>query len=516
MTRNKVSDPERLNGELITQESLWSKYGFEITELNLRNDSEDIEDIKLRSFRHNMLLQNEENALVLRKHCDTFIHEVVKAGSGYASDALNVVFEVIEYNKSLSRCVVYVRSPCNYLNQRVPPMHSLDIAWSKYNENNSVNFFWDFRGENHMFCITKENMLSCVKNPDLVLGCNAKGELLLVQKGDITRRLVFKDLYGSITWRLEHRISSSSRRDIVGLKKQGFMTEWNEPGTMERKLAGREVCFEVMSKIIHELLSLGEGDSLLPGDAYFGSRIGRSSKHKVDLVEREDDGGCVTLTLSSDAFERCTFRLNPRNKYIQYIATQFYEVNLEISWPANLMFDISFDKPRNSHFIHHVLFVNFVAEADTAKDDPTLPVFFEEVIPAEEHLQMIRNFNTQHKTNFLEKAFFVKWIGKPEHAFDVKESKLVDNQEILLFYQHRGKNQQFCIDMNQQSLHPLEKLDLAWGCRDEALKLVPFRSSEMIRFSNLAKCVHNKKKLGGRRYREIASMSRSNWSGRAR
>ena len=109
MTRNKVSDPERLNGELITQESLWSKYGFEITELNLRNDSEDIEDIKLRSFRHNMLLQNNENALVLRKHRDTFIHEVVKAGSGNASDALNVIFEVIEYNKSLSRCVVYVR-----------------------------------------------------------------------------------------------------------------------------------------------------------------------------------------------------------------------------------------------------------------------------------------------------------------------------------------------------------------------------------------------------------------------
>ena len=141
----------------------------------------------------------------------------------------------------------------------------------------------------------------------------------MVQKGDITRRLVVKDLYGSITWRLEHRISSSSRRDIVGLKKQGFMTEWNEPGTMERKLAGREVCFEVMSKIIHELLNLGEGDALLPGDSYFGSRIGRSSKHKVDLVEREDDGGCVALTLSSDAFERCTFRLDPRNKYIQYI-----------------------------------------------------------------------------------------------------------------------------------------------------------------------------------------------------
>ena len=42
-------------------------------------------------------------------------------------------------------------------------------------------------------------------------------------------------------------------------------------------------------------------------------------------------------------------------------------------------------------------------------------------------------------TKFLEKAFFVKWIGKPEHAFDIQENKLVDNQNILLFWQHRGE-----------------------------------------------------------------------------
>ena len=174
------------------------------------------------------------------------------------------------------------------------------------------------------------------------------------------------------------------------------------------------------------------------------------------------------------------------------------------------MFDIAADKARNEHFIHQVIYVDFCSEADTAKDDPTLPVFLEEVILEDGQVQAIRNFNQNHKTNLQEKSFFVKWIGKPEHAFDVKEGKMVDNQDILLFFQHRGKNQQFCFDENNQSFHPLEKLDLAWGCRNGALKLVPRGSSEMIQFSNLSIFLRKAKMFSGGRNNEIGSMSRSN------
>ena len=94
---------------------------------------------------------------------------------GPSSHVLNVILEVIEFNKGLNRCNVYVRTPPNYVNQRVPPMHAFDIAWGKYTENNAVNFFWSHRGENHMFSVTKDNMLTCAKNPELVVGCNDKG-----------------------------------------------------------------------------------------------------------------------------------------------------------------------------------------------------------------------------------------------------------------------------------------------------------------------------------------------------
>ena len=46
-----------------------------------------------------------------------------------------------------------------------------------------------------------------------------------------------------------------------------------------------------------------------------------------------------------------------RPPFIPQIST--FQVNMDISWPDNLMCDISFDKPRNSHFIHHVLFIDF-------------------------------------------------------------------------------------------------------------------------------------------------------------
>ena len=173
------------------------------------------------------------------------------------------------------------------------------------------------------------------------------------------------------------------------------------------------------------------------------------------------------------------------------------------------MFDISDENQRNTYFIHHVLFVDFNREADTAKEDPTLPVFFEEIILENKDIRYIQKFNRQNNTSFSEKAYFVKWIGKMEHAFDVQDGKLEENKQILVFWQHRGRNQQFCVDEDQQTLHPLGKFELAWGCRDEALKLVLRGDPDVIKFSNLSENLKKKRKLGEGRMREIADMSRA-------
>ena len=41
-----------------------------------------VEDVKLRCFKHQLILKGDTNALVLRKHRDVFIHQVLKAGFG--------------------------------------------------------------------------------------------------------------------------------------------------------------------------------------------------------------------------------------------------------------------------------------------------------------------------------------------------------------------------------------------------------------------------------------------------
>ena len=164
---------------------------------------------------------------------------------------------------------------------------------------------------------------------NLFLGIDDKGELVLVKKDDTARRLVFKNLFESLTWRLQHRLSTFRLQDLTSLKKQGFMKDWVEPGTTERKMPVRSVSWEVMGRLIHEFLDFDEsGQKLIPGDGYFATRIDRCSQHNTKMTNRKDDmNGNVDLTFTSDLVERSVFRVNTKHKAIQYIASQFFEVS---------------------------------------------------------------------------------------------------------------------------------------------------------------------------------------------
>ena len=330
-----VRDPDRLIGELNVKESLMNQYGFDIVDINLCKENEDVEDIALRCLKHTMVLEGRSDAMVLRKEKNFFIHQVVKVGLGTADDAINLIFEIIEYYQSTNRIIVYIRTPCNYLNQRIPAMHGFDVAWGKNEVNNTVNLFWDLRGSNHQFAINTDNTIGCMVQPDIVLGCNSNGELVLVSKNDLGRRLVFQDLFASLTGQLNHRLSTFRMKKLTSLKKAGFMKDWMEAGTSERRMAGRLLSFEMMGRLIHELINFGEGYDLLPGDAYFGARIDGCSKHGVEFVSRKDEGEIddaynIAFTFTSDMFDKCVIRVNTKHKYIQYIASQFHEVSLTL------------------------------------------------------------------------------------------------------------------------------------------------------------------------------------------
>ena len=57
-----------------------------------------------------------------------------------------------------------------------------------------------------------------------------------------------------INWYIKNQFKNSTKCFY-----KGFMEDWMEPGTKERKMAGRETCFEIMSRIIHELNNLRPG-----------------------------------------------------------------------------------------------------------------------------------------------------------------------------------------------------------------------------------------------------------------
>lgn len=330
-TRNKnmkqVSDSEKLKGQLGKRESLMSTYGFDVLEVILRPENDEVEDFCLRCLKQRLILENNNQALALRKKRDFFIHQVPKVGVSCVDHAIDVIIEVIEYNKSTNRLVVYIRMPCNNINQKISPMGGFDIAWGKSEVNTQVIVFWDHRAASHQFTVHMDNTVGSMKKSDVVLGANENGELILVKKDDTARRLVFKNLFESLTWRLHHRLSHFRLQDLTSLKKVGFIKDWMEPGTTERKMPLRSVSWEVMGRLIHEFLDC-DGQKLVPGEAYFATRIDRCSQHNTKMTHRKDDpNGNVDLTFSSDLFEKCVFRVNTRHKAIQYIASQFFEVS---------------------------------------------------------------------------------------------------------------------------------------------------------------------------------------------
>lgn len=175
-----------------------------------------------------------------------------------------------------------------------------------------------------------------------------------------------------------------------------------------------------------------------------------------------------------------------------------------------MRFDITNDKPQNSHFIHHVLIVDVLNDADTAKDDPSLPVLFERVELESKDLTKVREFNRNYNARLSECGYFVKWIGKMEHAFDIQDAKYQEAQPILLFWQHRGRNQIYCLKEGQHTLRCLEKLDLAWGIDCDTLKLVNWNSPDVLKFSNILSCLNSpNNRLDANRSQTIGKMSRA-------
>ena len=157
-----------------------------------------------------------------------------------------------------------------------------------------------------------------------------------------------------------------------------------------------------------------------------------------------------------------------------------------------------------------MLIVDVLNDADTAKDDPSLPVFFERVELEAKDISKIREFNRNNNKRISECGYFVKWIGKMEHAFDVQEAKYQEAQPILLFWQHRGRNQIYCIEEDQQTLHCIEKLDLAWGIDCDTLKLVHFNSPDVLKFSDISSSLQSpNNRLAPSRSKVIGGMSRA-------